>query len=167
MAKGTQTTTSEPWKPAQPYMMDALDTAAGYSRGDNLSGGSPAFNAALNQQAELMGTDISRGMGMQGRGQSVAHQNAMMEGIGNFRNRALAAEQQRQQGLQLGYSNLIGNMGSAGRETETQGSRGNIFGRAAGGALSGAASGATATGGSPWGAAIGGGIGALGGIFSG
>jgi hypothetical protein len=109
--------------------------AAGYSRGDNLSGGSPAFNAALNQQAGLMGTDISRGMGMQGRGQSVAHQNAMMEGIGNFRNRALAAEQQRQQGLQLGYSNLIGNMGSAGETQTAQGSTGSPFGQALGGVL--------------------------------
>jgi len=76
-------------------------------------GTSPQFSAMLDTQAEKLGTDISRQFGSLGRGGSVAHQNALTEGVGNLRTSAMAGELARQQGVNLGVLGQIANIDQA------------------------------------------------------
>lgn len=76
-------------------------------------GTSPEFMSALDTQAEKLGTDISRQFGMLGRGGSVAHQNALVDQVGNLRTSAMANELARQQGVNLGILGQIAGIDQA------------------------------------------------------
>lgn len=84
-------------------------------------GTSPEFMSALDTQAGKLGTDISRQFGTLGRGGSVAHQNALVDSVGNLRTSAMANELARQQGVNLGILGQIGGLQQQGYANQAGG----------------------------------------------
>ncbi len=96
---------------------------AAYARGDYVNGGSPQFNAALDNQSEKIGNQVNQIASASGRYGSGSHAGVLTDRIGDFRDRALQGEMARQQGMQL----QAGGMMDQSRMQGAQGLLGNMF----------------------------------------
>lgn len=69
---------------------------------------SPEFSKALDTQSQKLAEDISRNTSMMGRSGSAYDTGALVEGVGNLRNSAVASEIARQQQNQLTAAGMLG-----------------------------------------------------------
>lgn len=70
---------------------------------------SPEFSKALDTQSQKLAEDIARNTSMMGRSGSAYDTGALVEGVGNLRNSAMADEIARQQQNQLTAAGMLGN----------------------------------------------------------
>lgn len=99
------TLTSLMGKAGQPG--SAATNLADYASGKYINGGSPEFLAALDSQSQKTADDIARQYSASGRYGGAGMANTIGSTIADSRNRAIADEQARQQGLQFSANSLI------------------------------------------------------------
>lgn len=76
--------------------------------GDYLGGRNPYFEQNLNTQSGQLADDINRSMDMMGRRASPAAGNAVAQGVGDFRNKAMQDNYNQERQLQMQAVNMLG-----------------------------------------------------------
>lgn len=85
-----------------------------YASGQNVTGGSPEFQRALDYQSGKTADDVNRTWSNAGRYGSAGQTNDLVSQVGGMRDSAMANEQAREQGLQMQANGMLGNIGAQG-----------------------------------------------------
>jgi hypothetical protein len=92
-----------------------------YASGQNVNGGSQAFQQALDYQSGRTADDVNRQFSGMGRYGSGAHAGVLADRIGEMRNSAMAGEIARQEGQQLQAAGALGGLGQGANANLLQG----------------------------------------------